>query len=278
MSDDVEAEAKSLGWQPKEEFKGDPNRWVDAETYVARGQEIMPILKANNSKLQKDLEAVRAENAELRNTVTANQEAIEALKEFNSEATRRQATLSRKDIIAQIKTAREAGDVDREFELREQLDEVQEALEEAEEEKTEPRNGKEAKASTYDPKPDIDAWKQANPWYGQDEVRTDMYNGIAARMRQDPKNKNLFGRAFLDAVAEETDKRLKSFEPQRDDKAAGGRHSGGDSVTRGRSYADLPADAKAACDRQGTRLIGPGRAYKTQAEWRAAYCERYDWS
>ena len=47
----VEQEARTLGWVPAEEFKGDPNRWVDAETFVERGHTVMPILRKNNERL-----------------------------------------------------------------------------------------------------------------------------------------------------------------------------------------------------------------------------------
>ena len=48
----VEQEARTLGWVPAEEFKGDPNRWVDAETFVERGHTVMPILRKNNERLE----------------------------------------------------------------------------------------------------------------------------------------------------------------------------------------------------------------------------------
>ena len=38
---DIEAEARKHGWRPKEEFKGDPARWTDAETFVKRADEVM---------------------------------------------------------------------------------------------------------------------------------------------------------------------------------------------------------------------------------------------
>ena len=48
----VEQEARTLGWVPQEEFKGDPNRWVDADTFVERGHTVMPILRKNNERLE----------------------------------------------------------------------------------------------------------------------------------------------------------------------------------------------------------------------------------
>lgn len=56
---DFEAEAKEHGWSPKEDFKGDPNRWVDAEAFMKRADEMMPLLKATNARLKRDLESIR---------------------------------------------------------------------------------------------------------------------------------------------------------------------------------------------------------------------------
>ena len=41
---------QQLGWAPKESFRGDPQLWMDAKTYVNRGEQIMPILRKNNQK------------------------------------------------------------------------------------------------------------------------------------------------------------------------------------------------------------------------------------
>jgi len=41
-----------------EEFKGDASRHVDAETFFNRGQEVMPILKAQNKALERRLAAM----------------------------------------------------------------------------------------------------------------------------------------------------------------------------------------------------------------------------
>lgn len=64
---DFEAEARQHGWTPHDDFKGDPNKWVDAETFVKRADEVMPLLK-------KQTQALRNENSvlkrELRNAIT----------------------------------------------------------------------------------------------------------------------------------------------------------------------------------------------------------------
>ena len=51
----VEEEARAQGWVGKDEFRGSDDDWVDADTFVKRGKEIMPILRKNNEKLLKEL-------------------------------------------------------------------------------------------------------------------------------------------------------------------------------------------------------------------------------
>ena len=55
----VEEEARAQGWVGKDEFRGSDDDWVDADTFVKRGKEIMPILRKNNEKLLKELEDER---------------------------------------------------------------------------------------------------------------------------------------------------------------------------------------------------------------------------
>ena len=51
MSDentDVEARARDMGWSPRDSWRGKAEDWIDAETFVKRGTEILPILRAKS--------------------------------------------------------------------------------------------------------------------------------------------------------------------------------------------------------------------------------------
>jgi hypothetical protein len=39
---ETEQEAKRMGWVEKEKFKGDPDRWVEADKFVERGKNELP--------------------------------------------------------------------------------------------------------------------------------------------------------------------------------------------------------------------------------------------
>lgn len=266
--------ARRMGWRPKEEFRGDTSRWVDADTYVKRGEEFIPLIQAENRKLRDDLQAAKQKTDELAQTVSDAQEALEALKQYQSTATRAAVEKAKQDLREQIKAARRDDDVDAELAAQTSLRRVEEEeakLKEAKEKKPEPAAKKE------EPKidPAFAAWQADNPWFGADKRRTALANGIAAELREDPKNDSLLGRAFFDRVSEEVDRVMGS---RQGTKVDGGGNSGGSRPGGGevkKTFDQLPADAKAACDSMTSKLVGSGRAFKDQAAWRAHYAKQY---
>ena len=62
---DYEALASEQGWTPKEGWKGDPDKWVDAETFYDRGEQIAGILKSKNAKLEDRLNRVEQSSKQL---------------------------------------------------------------------------------------------------------------------------------------------------------------------------------------------------------------------
>lgn len=277
---DFEAQAKALGWVPKDQFRGDAERWVDAETFVRRGEEIMPILKQNNARLQAEVEGLRGQLTEAQETIKAAQESIEALKEYQTEATQEAVKKAKKDLMDQIAAAREAGDVKGELELTEQLDDVRQAE----------RDVRNATKPTPTPKPtaapagtpgqptaspEWTAWQKDNPWFGTDRRRTALMIAEAEELRADPANKGLVGKAFFDKAAENAEAILNPV--ARHSKVESG--AGSATAPAGRpgkkGYNDLPQEAKDMCEHQAAKLVGKGRAFKDKAEWQAHYAKEY---
>ena len=71
MTTEVEQAAREMGWRPKEEFRGDTAKWVDAETFVSRGENFIPILRADREKL-------RGENAEIKSALAETKTLLQA--------------------------------------------------------------------------------------------------------------------------------------------------------------------------------------------------------
>ncbi|MGH9428537.1 MAG: hypothetical protein ACRD2L_19795 [Terriglobia bacterium] len=284
MSEDIEVKAKELGWMPKDEFRGDPAQWVDAKSYVERGETMLPLIKANNRRLTTEVTALRQELNAAKETLKASQESIEALKEFNSDANRkamkRQIAVTKASLIQ----AKKDNDVEAEVELTTQLQDESLALRDAEGKPDEPPAKTVGKTGSTNGGDDADftkssewkAWTVDNPWFGTDKRRTALAMGIADELRNDPATSKLRGRPYLDRVTEEVE---KVFSPAASSGKSKVEHSGsrgaGGGGSGGKSYADLPQDAREICERQAGRLVGDGRAYKTKEEWRAAYAETY---
>ena len=276
MDVSIEDQARQLGWVPKEEFRGPEGQWKDAETFVRDGENILPILRANSKKLANSLDQAMSKITQLEQTIATNQDAIEAMKEHHAQSMALALENQRRELTSQIRDARNNGDIELEDQLRDQLDEVKEQQREiktaAKEEKSKPAE----KSAPTEVDPQFTLWHADNEWFGTDKKLTAYANGLATMMRQDPENNHLVGRAFYDAVAKEVRKQFPDDFPDASphDKMEGSRGPSR-SGSRGKSYNDLPADAKEACDRFAQRLVGPNKAYKDMDTWRKQYAKEF---
>lgn len=272
---DTETRARSMGWTDKDSFRGDPEKWVDAETFVKRGEEFMPILRSNNKVLERRLQEQAAEMRKLQEQIAAGQESIQALTDFHAEATARAVAKAKTDLLAELKVAKRDGDVDREVEIGEALDEVRQQEADIKAAKA----TKAAKPPAPAPgQPQADpafaGWMSDNPWFGVDTRKTNRAMGIAQELRGDEAYDTLQGREFYDKVVEVMEQRAGTRAPAPSKVNGGGRPST-TSGSSGTGYDSLPAEAKAVCDRQASKLVGEGRAFKDQAAWRAHYAKIY---
>lgn len=274
-ANEIETKARAMGWMPKEAWKGPETSWVDAEKYLERGEQIMPVLRANNQKLSDKLNATETEVQTLRQALTAANEAIEGLKDFRSTLTKERATEQKVSLTKALKEARTSGDAEAEVELEEKLDEVKSALKEAEK----PAATKPATTPAPVINPVAQAWVDQNPWFQKDQRKTGYALGLANEWKAEGKTagtKEFF--EFVDEQMAENFPSENTSRRERPSKTSRTNNGSSESSGDGRTFADLPADAKAACDRVAQKVVGPNRAFKTAAEWRENYVKNYDWS
>jgi len=275
---EVVAKATEMGWSPKEKFRGDPEKWIPADEYVRRGEHLLPIVQASNRKLTAEMASMRSQLSDAQKALKDSTEAIEALKEFNSEQNRAALREQKSAIRKQIAEARKEGDTDLEVKLEENLDTVDDELKKADKKP-------DAKPAAVQPTqdqdwlavPELKSWADENPWFGADRRKSAIAIAIANDIKQDPATSRLIGQAFLDKLDEEL-AATPGFAPAKptQSKVGSGRPSGGGGSGAGdQSYAALPAEAKAACDKQASKLVGPNRAFKDQNAWRKHYAEQY---
>ena len=168
-----ESEARAQGWVAQDEFRGSESDWVDAETFVRRGKEIMPILRKNNEKLLKELGEAKK----------IAEEAREAAKEFR-EYQKEQFERKTKDLESQLEQLKQAkreaitqGDGDRAIAIDDAMDDLKEQRIEAKQDlKAAEDKAKEVPQVTADPS--LNEWMERNDWFGKDTRLTGVANGL----------------------------------------------------------------------------------------------------
>lgn len=137
---DVEQRAMELGWVPKDEYSGDPQRWKSAEVFLALDEPIKRI-----ESQSKELKAVR--------------KALEAMQEHYSKVRETEYNRAIKDLKEARKQALVDGDLDKFEALEDQIDTFKEQAKEI----------KQTAQLQIEPEtvvnPEFQSWVNRNPWY-----------------------------------------------------------------------------------------------------------------
>lgn len=222
----VEEKARKMGWTPKEEFKGDPDKWRDAASFVERGETMVPILKKTVEKQDRKI-------AEL-------EKSIKEFAEFHSKTEQRAYQKAFNDLKSRQIEAVSAGNAQAFIAIDQEIAELQKEASES---------PKISVPKQDDSNPAYEEWVKRNRWAEEDAELAAYAETQADFMRKRGDKRE--GIEFLDAVKE----RVKKEYP---DKFSNPRRSAAPSVETGspaqrkgggKTYADLPAEAKAACDK-----------------------------
>lgn len=220
-----EDKARRMGWVPKEEFRGDPSKWVSAEEFNRRGEEQLPLLRANLRRTEQEL-------AELRETT---RKFAEFHKRVEQESYSRALETLRQEKIA----ARQEFDVAKEMEVDEKIAE----LKQKGPPKDEPAPQKEQQLD-----PDYVAWMEENPW-AQDREAYAIGMAIGEKLRS--QGDRTTGRAFLDKIKLQMVDKYPQLIPGMDNPNRRQPAAVGQSTTlpkkAKKTFSDLPSDAKEAC-------------------------------
>lgn len=284
-----EIQAKELGWEPKETFKGNPDNWVPAAEYLKRGETVLPYMQADRKRLFKKVDQQGAEIARLSGALAESTEAINTLKQFTTSGALKEKDQEIATLRRELAEARRGGDVAAEVEAETRLDTAKdERATLAEQAKAKPNgNGNGNGAESADPvrarianltkTPEFQQFLADNPWYNSDPVARAAATAVSGEIMQDPDNQGLSFADKLSLVAEQTKARLGLGEApaRRRSKVEGSRGGGGggERTTNEPSYEALSPEAKAACNRQAKMVVGPNRVYKTLQEWQKAYAK-----
>lgn len=245
--------AREMGWKPVEEWVGDTSRHLDAEKFIERNERLKEradgIAKAENDRL----------TAELASLTTT-------LKEFKDHYTKTEETAYRravKDLKAQQRKAVEEGDTEAFDRVEQEIgDLTKEATPKVEKEKPKPEDD-----------PVFQAWKADNSWYGND-IGLTVFANQSAEIIGSRANAPAPGKPFFDAVTEAVKKEYpEKFENPNRRKAPAVEGAGeGKSKKAGKTYADLPPEAKRACDDFVSQQVD-GKPLLTKEEYVKDYFE-----
>lgn len=217
---DYEAEAKAMGWRPPTEFKGDPTKLVDAKTYVERGETFIPFIK-------KDRDETKRELAELKRTVKQYAKHAEKVEE-------RAYQRALADLQAKHDDAVETGDVAAARAVVREISDLPKPVEATDE----------PEFDTTQARKELFEWIDDNDWYEADETKR-RYADRQAEMMGPAAEWPEGNKAWL---AELGNRVARKFAEKKPNVTNGGGNraapNGG-----GKSFNDLPAEAKAACDK-----------------------------
>lgn len=260
-------EAKAIGWVPKERFKGKPDDWVDAHEFLARGEKFIPFLKASKKKLEDKVDVQSRQISELQNQLRANNMALEEIK---TTATKTDTNAEIAELRTQIASAMREQEYEKAEELREQLVEKRMSL----------RNPQQAQVPGGAPAgieqtPEWREFLEENPWWVSDAGLRAAAVEVAKEMDRNGELTPMTGpRERLSKIAEEVRERYMT-NTRRSAPSKVGSSRPAPRRTNGRTYADLPPDAKQACDNYVPRLVGEGKKFKDVESWQKSYAAKY---
>lgn len=153
----VQEQAMSQGWVPKEEYKGDPEKWVEAAEFLRRGELFAKI--ENQNRELKDVKR-----------------ALNELTKHHRQVSEIEYKRALDTLRAQKKDALENGDADAVIAAEEAIDAVKEHQRSTQYEPQIEQSGE-----TH---PEFVEWKSKNSWYDSDPDLNAWANGLAPRYVQ----------------------------------------------------------------------------------------------
>ena len=248
ISEEIIQRARMMGHIPKEQFKGDPSKWISEDVYVERAENLMPILKHQLGKYENEISS-------LKSTVESQKKTTEKLLKMSETVQQRAYEQAKRELTQQQVQAVADGDVDK----WQKLEDEKEKLPKPEVvEIEEPQQN-----------PVFNQWHTGNEWYLKDEDMTDFANLHAQKLTK--ANPNM----AYDQVLKAVEQKIKETFPNRFENPNRDKPSvveSGDNrnieTKNDKSYNALPADAKAMCDQNVKQGL-----FKSKEDWVKVYFE-----
>jgi hypothetical protein len=242
---DYDAEAREMGWVPKDEFRGPDDNWRPADEFVKRGEEILPIVNAKNRRLEERLE--KQERA-----FEERARRLEAMQQKGLERQKAQFEADQKRIAEQKRIAVSEAD----SETYDRLDAEEKSLAPPEVE-PEPAQQTNSDAETE--------FAGKNPWYNTDPLARSLAIAESQRVAAIPGSTV---EQQLKAAEDAVKLRFPEHFPKPVPPPGGGATHRTATQKRGKGVNDLPPEAVSAAK----SFIAQG-VYKDMAEYAKDYFE-----
>lgn len=163
---EIEAQAYAKGWRPLDQYRGPAGRWVDAQTFLQRGEDFEPFIKAERNRLRSANVAMEAEVRELREMVTGQSAQLKQLLDYSRTASKRGYNQAVAELKQQQRAAVAEGDTARFDQIDQQLEQMQEVREEA----REPEPPPPVPQQNVDVDPAYGVFLRENAWFRSDRL------------------------------------------------------------------------------------------------------------
>lgn len=262
-SPDIIAQAKVMGWRPKDEFRGDPDKFVPPDKFVQKGLTVLPVLQENYRKLGDKFAKVTDELGDVKQVLTE-------FREFSKSAEQRAYERAKKELETRRDEAVRSADPDTFKALDQELRDLEKSA------PREPEKKEEKKQAEPTVSEDVSRWIKDNPWFEADAELKE----IAIVRHGQNLQRGMSERASLEKLTDDIKRRFpEKFddgddddgddEPRRRKPAPVASPSGDRKRTKGKTFDDLPPEAKAAYQKFAKMMPG-----YTKTEYLASY----DWS
>lgn len=248
--EEISSMARRMGYKDEGDFQGDPDKRLDARTFVARALNELPLARSN-------LRTYNRRMGELEKKIDKQSQVLEQFnahhKKTLQETAEREYHRGLQEARDKMKQAVEEGDIEGAEAAWEEAEKIRKDMEGGEKEKkgTEAKRGEPDQAAMKEAQEVRDAWMKENDWYDKNRgMRKYAYECAELLSKTEP---NLTAKEQLDAVREMVEEQFPDYfsNPNRKKPSAveGAGRRGTDQGKAGKkSYRDLPPEAKAMCD------------------------------
>lgn len=299
----AETFARRWGWKPKEDFKGDPAKWVDAVAFFQRGLENPAILLERQQVMDRKMTGLEQRLGQQSTELQAARQAVTEMTEMLRRADERGYKRARAELLEQRDKAIETGDKATVHAIDAGLAELDETKPKPAPTRADPAKQSNVvePAARVEVQPEVQAFYTDNPWYTTDQEMRRFADRIHVGLfKSDP---NLTLAENLKIVADEARARFPDkfrapprpngaaepeptaepepepvANPRRGEPAAvtpsadaGGRRQRGQQ----RTFAAMPQEAKSAFARYKKMLDGKGKPL-TEAEYAENYWAQFE--